>query len=190
MPLFINRDQIFAHQVHLLEHKLRSKEERILELETENALLHLRLAECLGRLRWVHEGQRETQRQSQLQRTVQKSVHLALGKLLSQVQVLKQDLREVFGVYRSFAQELEAQSGELLDRMAVITSMVQGQHGHHMQKMQVQASALERSLEEEKERCRTERQRRRLLHNALVVSAASALTFHLWPLDSGCHGDV
>lgn len=23
MPLFINRDQIFAHQVHLLEHKLR-----------------------------------------------------------------------------------------------------------------------------------------------------------------------
>ena len=110
MPLFINRDQIFAHQVHLLEHKLRvseatlrqavncyllaspgdtgncftplvfpvdkvyihaeclylnpllvltqgpvylspvnvvyqSKEERILELETENALLHLRLAE-------------------------------------------------------------------------------------------------------------------------------------------------
>lgn len=91
MPLFINRDQIFAHQVHLLEHKLRvshclvnakceinlseivqrlvvylfmfsnnfthktqtvifslcfqSKEERILELETENAILHLRLAE-------------------------------------------------------------------------------------------------------------------------------------------------
>lgn len=26
MPLFINRDQIFAHQVHLLEHKLRVSE--------------------------------------------------------------------------------------------------------------------------------------------------------------------
>ncbi|XP_076129259.1 kinesin-like protein KIF25 [Alosa pseudoharengus] len=166
MPLFINRDQIFAHQVHLLEHKLRSKEERILELETENALLHLRLAECLGRLR--QEGQREAQRQCQLRRSSQKTAHLSLGKLLAEVQVLKRDLREVFAVYLSFARELETQSKELLERTAVLSSTVQSQHGDHAERLQAQVGALERSLEEEKERCRTERQRRRLLHNALV----------------------
>ncbi|KAG5277519.1 hypothetical protein AALO_G00118570 [Alosa alosa] len=131
MPLFINRDQIFAHQVHLLEHKLRSKEERILELETENALLHLRLAECLGRLRRDQEGQQEAQRQCQLRRSSQKSAHLSLGKLLAEVQVLKRDLREVFAVYLSFARELETQSKELLERTAVLSSTVQSQHGDH-----------------------------------------------------------
>ncbi|CAL8314447.1 unnamed protein product [Boreogadus saida] len=71
MSLFINQDQIFAHQVHLLEHKLRSKEERILELETEKAILHLRLAE--------REAQRITQ--------------LTLGKLLAEVQELRGNIR-------------------------------------------------------------------------------------------------
>ena len=33
MPLFINRDQIFAHQVHLLEHKLRVSDYMMRKLE-------------------------------------------------------------------------------------------------------------------------------------------------------------
>ncbi|KAL2082167.1 hypothetical protein ACEWY4_021985 [Coilia grayii] len=167
MPLFINRDQIFAHQVHLLEHKLRSKEERILELETENALLHLRLADCLGQLRRDHEGQREAEKRCQLQRSAQKNAHLALSKLLAQVQGLKQDLRGVFGMYVSFARELEMQGKELLEKVALIISTLHQQRDP-LRRLQEEVCALERSLEEEKGRCREERQRRRLLHNALV----------------------
>lgn len=36
--------------------------------------------------------------------------------------------------------------------------------------LQADVAALERSLEEERERCRAERQRRKALHNALVVT--------------------
>lgn len=166
MPLFINRDQIFAHQVHLLEHKLRSKEERILELETKNALLHLRLAECMGKLRRDQEGQILAKRHCQLQTNVQKRTRYALGELLLEVQALKQDLKDVFAVYVSFATELENQSKQLLEQVA--STAVQVFQGDGIQNLKAQMSALECSLQEEKERCRTERMRRRVLHNTLV----------------------
>uniref|UniRef100_A0A3B4A1B5 Kinesin motor domain-containing protein n=1 Tax=Periophthalmus magnuspinnatus TaxID=409849 RepID=A0A3B4A1B5_9GOBI len=144
MPLFVNRDRMFAHQVHLLEHKLRSKEERILELETENAILHLRLAE-------------------------------GLTKLFSEVQDLKHELSEIFGVYVSFATELEEQS------------------------LQARVLALEHSLEEEREQCKVERKRRKELHNTLELRGnirvhcrvRPILPFdYLQPSTSGSHAPV
>ncbi|XP_072218695.1 kinesin-like protein KIF25 [Leuresthes tenuis] len=165
MPLFINRDQIFAHQVHLLEHKLRRKEERILELETENAILHLRLAECLGKLRRNHEADSKAESRRLLKRNISQS---ALVKLHSQVQAVKQDLSEVFAAYVSFASEFEEQSKLLLEKVEQATSCLNGRHGDELQDLQARVAALEHSLEEERERCRAERQRRKELHNALV----------------------
>ncbi|XP_061098642.1 kinesin-like protein KIF25 [Conger conger] len=167
MPLFVNRDQIFAHQVHLLEHKLRSKEERILELETENALLHLRLAECLGKLRRDNEDVLQAKKYHQHHKHMQKNTQTALAKLLSELQVLKQDLRDVFAVYVSCATELEEQSRELQERVGSASCGPQGDTGE-VQALQAQVDALQRSLQEEKERCKAERLRRKLLHNALV----------------------
>ncbi|XP_039982090.1 kinesin-like protein KIF25 isoform X2 [Xiphias gladius] len=168
MPLFINRDQIFAHQVHLLEHKLRSKEERILELETENAILHLRLAQCLGKQRLDHEQETKALNHHQHQRDAQNITRSALAKLLSGVQALRQDLSEVFAVYMSFATELEEQSKQLLEKVAQAKSSLNGHHGDEVQNLQAHIAAVERSLEEEKERCKAERQRRKELHNTLV----------------------
>ncbi|XP_029903291.1 kinesin-like protein KIF25 [Myripristis murdjan] len=168
MPLFINRDQIFAHQVHLLEHKLRSKEERILELETENAILHLRLAECLGKLRREKEEETKAQKNHQNQKNSQKITQSALAKLLSEVQAVKQDLSEVFGVYVNFATELQEKSKELQEKVEHASSVLKGHRGDDVQSLQDHVAALECSLEEEKQKCREERQRRRELHNTLV----------------------
>ncbi|KAM9703591.1 kinesin-like protein KIF25 isoform 2-T2 [Menidia menidia] len=165
MPLFINRDQIFAHQVHLLEHKLRRKEERILELETENAILHLRLAECLGKLRQDHDADTRAETHHHTNKKISLS---ALLKLHSQVQAVKQDLREVFAVCVSFASELKEQSKLLLEKVEQATSSLNGHQGNELQDLQAHVAALERSLEEERERCTAERQRRKELHNTLV----------------------
>ncbi|CAG5928029.1 unnamed protein product [Menidia menidia] len=190
MPLFINRDQIFAHQVHLLEHKLRRKEERILELETENAILHLKLAECLGKLRQDHDADTRAETHHHTNKKISLS---ALLKLHSQVQAVKQDLREVFAVCVSFASELKEQSKLLLEKVEQATSSLNGHQGNELQgkcnhveprvkdvapslspietfspDLQAQVAALERSLEEERERCTAERQRRKELHNTLV----------------------
>ncbi|XP_069552604.1 kinesin-like protein KIF25 [Brachyistius frenatus] len=168
MPLFINRDQMFAHQIHLLEHKLMSKEERILELETENAILHLRLAECLGKLRRDHEEETKAESHDQLQRSTHKITRSAVLKLLSGVQAVKQDLSEVFAVYVSFATELEEQSKKLLEKVEQTRSCLNGHRGDEFQDLQAHVAALERSLEEERERCRAEKQKRKELHNMLV----------------------
>ncbi|XP_040920532.1 kinesin-like protein KIF25 [Toxotes jaculatrix] len=168
MPLFINRDQIFAHQVHLLEHKLRSKEERILELETENAILHLRLAECLGKLRRDHEGETKALNHHQHQSDAQNITRTALASLLTEVQAVKQDLSEVCAVYMSFATDLEEQSKQLLKKVKQASSSLNGHRGDEVQNLQDRVAALERALEEEKVRCRSERQRRKELHNTLV----------------------
>ncbi|KAJ3606566.1 hypothetical protein NHX12_026087 [Muraenolepis orangiensis] len=119
MPLFINRDQMFAHQVHLLEHKLRSKEERILDLETEKAILHLRLAEKV----------------LQLQRNTQSVTRLALGKILADVQNLKQDLSEIFAVYANGVSELEGQSKRILEQLDEAGSALNGCHGDDLQSL-------------------------------------------------------
>ncbi|XP_065112775.1 kinesin-like protein KIF25 [Paramisgurnus dabryanus] len=166
MPHFINRDQIFAHQVHLLEHKLRSKEERILELKTENALLHLRLTECLGRLRHERNKDIHVQRQKQ-QWKVQKSTHVALSKLLSEVQVLKEDLKDVLTIYMGFAKELEDQSRQLLEFVGTAKNGIQNFQSE-IKNLQARVAALEHSLQQEQQRCGEERARRRLLHNTLV----------------------
>ncbi|KAJ8009706.1 hypothetical protein DPEC_G00094330 [Dallia pectoralis] len=168
MPLFINRDQIFAHQIHLLEHKLRTKEEHILELETENAQLHRRLAECLGKIRQDHADEAEAQKHLQHQKVVQQSTRTALAKLLSDVQVLKQDLREVFAAYVNFATELENQSRLLLEQVGQACSALQGHHGSDVLNLQDQLESLGHLLQEEKERSRAERERRKILHNTLV----------------------
>ncbi|XP_067338107.1 kinesin-like protein KIF25 [Channa argus] len=168
MPLFINRDQIFAHQVHLLEHKLRSKEERLLELETENAILHLRLAECLGKLHVGHEKNTKALDHHQHQRNSENITQSVLTKLLSEVQALKQDLSEVFAIYVNFANELEVQSKQLLKKVEEANSALKDYKGDEVQDLQARVEALERTLEEEKERCRAERQRRKELHNILV----------------------
>ncbi|KAM4529544.1 kinesin-like protein KIF25 [Fundulus diaphanus] len=165
MPLFINRDQIAAHQVHLLEHKLRNKEERILELETENAILHLRLAECAGRLRREHEEDRKAVDHHQLQRKIFQS---SLVKLHTQVQAVKQALSEVFAVYVSFASELEEQSKQLLQKVKKANSCLNDPNGEELHNLQARVAALERSLDEERERCREEKQKRKEIHNALV----------------------
>uniref|UniRef100_UPI0037E8613E kinesin-like protein KIF25 n=1 Tax=Semicossyphus pulcher TaxID=241346 RepID=UPI0037E8613E len=168
MPLFINRDQMFAHQVHLLEHKLRSKEERILELETENAILHLRLAECLGKLRRDPEEETKALTHLQHQRNAQKITRSALAKLLSGLQAVKQELSELFAVYLSFATELEEKSKQLLQKVEQASCSQKGHSGGDVQNLQAHVAALELSLEEEKEKYRAERQKRKDLHNTLV----------------------
>ncbi|XP_028809427.1 kinesin-like protein KIF25 isoform X2 [Denticeps clupeoides] len=107
-------------------------------------------------------------KRSQQKGLVQKSTQTALGKLLSEVQVLKRGLREVHAVYVSFARELEEQSKQLLEQVGAVCAAIQDRQTNGVQGLQAKVAALEGTLQEEKERCSAERQRRRVLHNALV----------------------
>ncbi|XP_061609761.1 kinesin-like protein KIF25 isoform X2 [Phyllopteryx taeniolatus] len=168
MPLFVNRDQMFAHQVHLLEHKLRGKEERILELETENAILHIRLAENLAKLQ-QEQDQKDT-KASNPRQDEKKITRSAIAQLISEVQALKKGLSELFAVYVSFATELEEKSKQLQENVEQrrCSSLMLGCSEDTAESLQARLTALERSLQEEREKCGAERQRRKELHNTLA----------------------
>ncbi|CAL8239231.1 unnamed protein product [Gadus morhua 'NCC'] len=97
----------------------QSKEERILELETEKAILHLRLAEAKTLLHHQREAQSITQ--------------LALGKLLAEVQNLKQVLSEIFAVYANGVAELEGHSKQILEKLDGARAL-NGCHGDDLQR--------------------------------------------------------
>ncbi|KAM6915134.1 kinesin-like protein KIF25 [Xenentodon cancila] len=68
-------------------------------------------------------------------------------------QAMKQELSEAFAVYVNFASELEDESKQLLEKVEQACS--------HLNDLQAQVAALGRCLVEERERCRTERQKRK-----------------------------
>ena len=134
MPLFTNREQIFAHQLQMLEDKLGTKQQRILELETENAILHLRLAECLGKVRRDQEEETKTpNHDEQHQSDAKKITRSALAKLLPEVRALKQDLNDISAACLSFASELEEQSKQLLEKVQQASCSLNGHRGDEVQ---------------------------------------------------------
>ncbi|KAK6488992.1 kinesin-like protein KIF25 [Huso huso] len=167
MPLFINPNQIFTQRVNLLEHKLRGKEERIFQLETENALLHLKLAECYGKLGRNNEEEAYISSLYQVQLNRNKNTNLFLNGLFKEVQVLKQNLRDLSSIYAGFSKELEQQSKNFLNKVIAASCKIQD-CSVDVNKLQAQVLDLERSLQEEKNKYKDERQKRKILHNTLV----------------------
>ncbi|XP_051952269.1 kinesin-like protein KIF25 isoform X2 [Xyrauchen texanus] len=67
-----------------------------------------------------------------------------------------------------FAKELEDQSKQLFECVGTARNTIQDHQSNDIQKFQARLAALEHSLQEEKQRCREERQKRMLLHNSLI----------------------
>ncbi|XP_077408617.1 kinesin-like protein KIF25 isoform X2 [Vanacampus margaritifer] len=180
MPLFVNHDQIFAHQVHLLELKLRAKEEQILELETQNAILRNRLTETLNssnhtsRLSLAKVQEEREEKDSEASNpepaVVQKALtRSAVAGLLSEVQALKGCLRDLFAIYVTFAAELEEKRKRLqenVEQQRCSSRKLCPQD--KLENLQGRLAALERSLVEGRDKCRVDGQRRKEVPDAPV----------------------
>ncbi|XP_053448840.1 kinesin-like protein KIF25 [Nycticebus coucang] len=154
-----------------LQRQGQVREERIAELEVENAVLHLKLAkQCQEKM---GAGGREALRS-------------ALRQLCQGTQKLKQDLQEFRSsslvLLRTYQDEYQACLSEI--RAAV-------QRAHRdteaLQACQSKAAHLEQTLQEVQARYQEEKQRRRFLHSSLVELRGS-LQVHcrirpLLPLD-------
>ncbi|KFW80725.1 Kinesin-like KIF25, partial [Manacus vitellinus] len=142
------------------------KEERIVVLETENAALHLKLAEYQGlagrstnevlQLYAARGGQQKLQRSSLVTQ-----LHRAIKKRL------KQDLKSLHSFALELSKEFRRQSKTCLYQVLAAVQGVQLQN-EAMQMFQIKAFDLEQSLQEVTERYEKEKQKRRALHNSLV----------------------
>ncbi|XP_075410321.1 kinesin-like protein KIF25 [Tenrec ecaudatus] len=148
----------------------RVKEERITELETENALLHLKLAECREMVRWKrHNADTELPAPGHAQPALPRGMQPVCVQLSSTIQKLKQDLGELRSTSLAMLKDLQAQAQDWASE-AMTAAHSSKLCSEALQACQSRAALLERSLQEVSERYDREKQARKALHNTLVVS--------------------
>ncbi|XP_039424984.1 kinesin-like protein KIF25 isoform X1 [Corvus cornix cornix] len=156
---------VWAQRLRQLEQRLRTKEERIVVLETENAVLHLKLAEYQGlaggstkevlQLYAAHGQQMKLQKSS-----VVTQLHGAIKRL-------KQDLKSLHSFALELSKDFQRQSKTCLYQVLAAVHGIQLQN-EAMRMFQIKAFDLEQSLQEVTERYEKEKQKRKALHNSLV----------------------
>uniref|UniRef100_A0A8B9NEG7 Kinesin family member 25 n=1 Tax=Accipiter nisus TaxID=211598 RepID=A0A8B9NEG7_9AVES len=152
---------VWAQRLGQLERRLRTKEERIVVLETENAALHLKLAERLKQdlksLRsFALELSKDFQRQS---KTYLYQVLTAVQGIQLQNEAMQRHFLSGVEKRKNWVRRLFPTLPVCWHLRAVLL----------LEKVfQIKAFDLEQSLQEVTERYEKEKQRRRALHNTLV----------------------
>ncbi|PKU47725.1 kinesin-like protein kif25 [Limosa lapponica baueri] len=142
-----------------------AKEERIVVLETENAALHLKLAEYQGfARRSTNEVLQLYSAHGQQQKLQRSSV---VTRLYGAIKRLKKDLKSLRSFALELSKEFQHQSRTYLYQVLTAVREIQLQN-EAMQMFQIKAFDLEQSLQEVTERYEKEKQKRRALHNSLV----------------------
>ncbi|XP_062497629.1 kinesin-like protein KIF25 isoform X2 [Pezoporus occidentalis] len=156
---------VWAQRLRQLEQRLRAKEERIVVLETENAALHLKLAEYQGLAgRSTNEVLQLYSAHSQQQKLQKSSVVI---QMYGAIKRLKRDLKSLHSFALELSKDFQRQSKTYLYQVLTAVQGIQLQN-EAVQMFQIKAFDLEQSLQELTERYEKEKQKRRALHNNLV----------------------
>ncbi|XP_025238158.1 kinesin-like protein KIF25 [Theropithecus gelada] len=150
-----------------LQSQVRAKEDKIAELETENAVLLLKLAEYKGK---IEKSRSEATRISTLyskQQRLQRNTRSALSQLDRVIQKLNQDIQAFHSSSRALLRDYQ---DEYQDRVSAIVTAVQRtrQSAETLLACQAKVVHLEQALQDVSAHHQLERQRRKVLHNSLV----------------------
>ncbi|XP_025278561.3 kinesin-like protein KIF25 isoform X3 [Canis lupus dingo] len=159
------------HQARQLQRQVQAKEERIVELEMENAVLHLRLAQCRGMTGEAGSAAAGLCPRCLEQDPPRRSTPPAAPQLHRGVQVGVQKLKQDIKALRaSSLAAFRACWEHLQDGLSAVEAAVQGAQLCHQALLawQSKVGQLERSLQEADARYQLEKQKRRVLHNRLV----------------------
>ncbi|XDA79265.1 hypothetical protein R6Z07F_009302 [Ovis aries] len=149
-----------------LQRQLQAKEERIVELETENALLHLKLAES-----WeVTRRDRRAETHALLGEQMPQRGHSlsALTRLCRAAQKLKQEMEALQSSSRGLLQSYQEEHRDCLSEIVQAIQTAQLHREALPMAWPAEAGHLEQSLRDVTERWRRELQERRRLQEALA----------------------
>ncbi|XP_054856608.1 kinesin-like protein KIF25 [Eublepharis macularius] len=161
-PSFVSEQRI-----RQLEQKLRAKEERIIVLETENALLHLKLAECQGMTGKSSTKELPNSFVNCKLHHLHGSARLTVIQLYEAIQRLKQDMRNLCLSALEFSKDFQNESRNSHYQILAAVQRLQ-LHKEAIQTFQIKALELEQSLHDVSERYQKEKEKRKILHNSLV----------------------
>ncbi|XP_078303697.1 kinesin-like protein KIF25 isoform X3 [Panthera onca] len=159
--------RFWEQRARQLQRQVQAKEEWIVDLETENAVLHLRLAQYQGAAGQSGSASAGLCSPCGPRARLPRSPHAALLRLRPVIQALKQDVKALHAsfleVFRNFWDHLQTGLSEVAEGV----QRAQLQH-QALLSWRSKAGHLERCLQEADSRYQLEKQRRKVLHNRLV----------------------
>ncbi|XP_044914309.1 kinesin-like protein KIF25 isoform X6 [Felis catus] len=159
--------RFWEQRAQQLQRQVQAKEEWIVDLETENAVLHLRLAQYQGAAGQSGSASAGLCSLCGPRARLPRSPHAALLRLRPVIQALKQDVKALHAsfleVFRNFWDHLQTGLSEVAEGV----QRAQLQH-QALLSWRSEAGHLERCLQEADSRYQLEKQRRKVLHNRLV----------------------
>ncbi|XP_069463512.1 kinesin-like protein KIF25 isoform X2 [Ambystoma mexicanum] len=166
-PGKLNVTSLSERRIEQLEHKLRAKEERIVVLETENGLLHLKLAQCQGLIETSRDELAHLIRLHKEEKNCQANLIPNLLLLNKMVQCLKQDLKDLCLMAKVHAREFQHQCKCCWTELLAPIQRMQLQN-KAMQELKTKMNDLHQSFLEVNERHKRETEKRKILHNSLI----------------------
>ncbi|XP_060067776.1 kinesin-like protein KIF25 [Ylistrum balloti] len=167
MPLGIDRSHFYADKIKHYEKDMRTKDERISTLETENAMLYLKLAQLRGTLQKSREDMSGLQNQFDSEQKFRKTIAQSAAKLKQDLYRLREDLSDVHKIAIKMPQDFSLQ----IDH----ASSVIHRHRHMFQSQTSSLSVLQDKIEQMStalqditDRHAKEKKRRQELHNTLM----------------------
>ncbi|CAH3032783.1 unnamed protein product [Porites lobata] len=157
-------DQQLKDRVQKLENLLRAREERIVALETENAMLYLKLAQCQGSVRSCRHEATHFRRLFDEEQGFRKTSLQTLRNSSDKVQELKLELHDLKKKVKVLP-ELLAQE---MEKTTKLTNQFGSMKMSNMEGLQSKLLKTEMEMVDFRQRYIKEKSRRMTLHNTLV----------------------
>ncbi|KAL3882040.1 hypothetical protein ACJMK2_028420 [Sinanodonta woodiana] len=167
MPLGIDRSHFLADKVKKLEKEATTKDERIAALETENAMLYLKLAQLRSMLQSTREEVSVLQSQYETELQFKQSVAESAFKFKQELDQIRRQASSLQKVAIDLPQQFQK---ELTNANSVIQRQKHMflSQSSSMSTLQDQLNHLQDTLQDITERHDKEKKRRQELHNILM----------------------
>lgn len=157
-------DHQLKERVQKLENLLRAREERIVALETENAMLYLKLAQCQGSVRSCRLESTHLRRLFDEEQGFRKNSLQTLRISSEKIQELKLEMHDLTRKVKALPELLSQE----VDKTTKLTDQFGSMKMSNMEGLQSKLLKTEMEMVEFRQRYNVEKARRMTLHNTLV----------------------
>lgn len=157
-------DQQLKDRLQKLENLLRAREERIVALETENAMLYLKLAQCQGSVRSCRHESTHYRRLFDEEKGFRKNSLQTLRNSSDKLQEVKLELHDLRRKVKALPELLSQE----MDKTTKLTDQFGSMKMSNMEGLQSKLLKTEMEMVEFRQRYIKEKSRRMTLHNTLV----------------------
>lgn len=167
MPLGIDRSHFYEEKIKQCDKNSRVKDERIASLETENAMLYLKLAQLRGALQHTRQESVELHQQFEDESKFRKHVGESAIKLKKDLDLIKRDMNSVQQVADDMPQQFQKHV-EHANKVVQRHRQVFQSQSSSLSELQERLTHLELTLHDVTDRHAKEKKRRQELHNILM----------------------